>query len=67
MTIDEAIDQMKEGKKVRHTFFLDFEYVYYKNGNFFNEARFQVDMNTYSEMTHFEKGWELYTPKTASC
>lgn len=43
LSLNQAKDAaMIEGKKVRHRFFTDDEYIYYKNGCWFTEDGYQI-------------------------
>ena len=45
-------------------YFLDFEYLYFRNGNFFTEDRFIEDRDFYRNNISFRNGWEVYNDKS---
>lgn len=66
MTKEEAIQAMKDGKKVTHRYFTDDEYIFInEKGDIQTEDGAKVDPDEfwkYRQQIAFNEDWELFTP-----
>jgi hypothetical protein len=66
MTRKKAQALMKEGKKIRHRFFIPDEWITEISGVVVDEQGNQLTTFwEYRDMTKYDDGWEIYTPNTA--
>jgi len=60
MTKAEALEQMKQGKKITHEYFLDHEYLYWKNGKVYTEDGYEFDFFFDDTKEYLNNGWSIY-------
>lgn len=65
LTISQAIQEMRLGKKVRHKYFLKEEYLYWKNGHPYTEDGYKSDMSFHKGKGKeaFKADWRVVGPK----
>lgn len=65
MTRSEAIQALKEGKKVTHRYFNPHEYITYRDGRVRDETDNRLgsiqDFMSYRTSKEFETDWDIYT------
>ncbi len=69
MSKDEAIQAMKEGKKVTHRFFTPTEFITMRSGHIVDELGYHLNAKqfwSFREHESFETDWSIYEPQLAS-
>lgn len=59
MTRDEAYNAIMDGKKVTHTYFLDNEFLEFKDGKMLTEDGYDFEDRFY-ELEYLKDGWSIY-------
>lgn len=59
MTRLEALESIKQGNKITHQYFLDNEYLFYKDGEILTEDGYNFEEQFWG-MDFFENGWSTY-------
>ena len=68
MLIEDAKKYLEEGRKMRHDTFLEYEYIYKKEGVLFDEKNQELSERSFwyyrDNNKHFKFGWFFYKEPT---